>query len=268
LRASASEISSRLAAEADANQAERREAQGSLARERKRNLLAPCRRQQQRERQQAAEPRRRGDQMQPVGRAMEGAEPTGRRRGVTGMDQRRGERAGEQRRDHPARQIEVLWGDPTQGCGKQRRQHEPREPIMSEGGVEEHRPHNTADESFAWHALADVRGEHHQPRHARDQRGGKTPPGNAQQPRAQDFTRTLHLPHDRSDDRGAEDDGARQRQCRRKMERAYVDERITHPVPPGRRRAPNSRRTYLPTRKLYSPLVAWVSTEITRHSTL
>src|SRR5262249_46855247 len=180
----------------------------------------------------------------------------------------RGEGGGGRPRDPQAGQRGVLGGDRPKGWGKQRRQHEPREPIMSEGGVEEHRQHSTADESFAWRALADVRGEHHQPRHARDQRGGKTPPGNAQQQRAQDFTRALHLPRDRSDDRGVEDDGARQRQCRRKMERAYVDERITHPVPPGRRRAPNSRRTYLPTRKLYSPLVAWVSTEITRHSTL
>src|SRR5262249_6820481 len=144
----------------------------------------------------------------------------------------------------------------------------PADTFMPEGGGGAPRPQNPADESFAWRALADVRGEHHQPRHARDQRGGKTPPCNAQQPRAHGFTRTLHLPHDRSGDRGAEDDGARERQCRGKMDRAYVDERITHPVPPGRRRAPNSRRTYLPTRKLYSPLVAWVSAEITRHSTL
>src|SRR5215813_4084138 len=162
----------------------------------------------------------------------------------------------------------MLWRNPTQGSGKQRREHEPRERIMPECGVEKHRPQNAAGKNLARRALADLRGEQHQPRHARDQRGGKTPPGNAQQPRAQGFTRTLHLPHDRSDDRSAEDDGARQRQCRRKMERAYVDERITHPVPPARRRAPNSRQTYLPTRKLYSPLVAWVSTEITRHSTL
>src|SRR5262249_44264697 len=138
--------------------------------------------------QEAAEPCRRGNQMQPIGRAMEGAEPTGRRRGVTGMDQCRGERAGKQRRHRPARQIEVLWGDPTQGCGKQRRQHEPREPIMSEGGVEEHRPHNTADESFAWRALADVRGEHHQPRHARDQRGGGSRPWSRSEQATKNFT--------------------------------------------------------------------------------
>src|SRR5262249_9089395 len=55
---------------------------------------------------------------------------------------------------------------------------------------------------------------------------------------------------------------------RRKMDHAYEDQRITHPVPPGRRRARNSRRTYLPTRKMYSPLLEWVSTEVTRHSTL
>ena len=177
---------------ADADQAERREAQRSLARERKRNPLAPCRREQQRERQQAAEPGRRGDQMQPVSRAMEGAEPTGRRRGVTGMDRCGGKRAGEQRRDRPAPEIQMLWRDPTQGCGEQRRQHEPREPIMSESGVEEHRPHNAAEKSFARRALVDVRGEHDQPRHPRDQGGGKTPPRNAQQPRAQGFTPTLH----------------------------------------------------------------------------
>src|SRR5215510_16414064 len=139
---------------------------------------------------------------------------------------------------------------------------------MSECGVKKHRPQNAAGKNLARRAFADLRGEQHEPRRARDQGGDKTPPRNAQQPRAQGFTRTLHLPHDRPDDRGAENDGARQRQCRRKMDSAYKDERITHPVPPGRRRAPNSRRTYLPTRKVYSPLVAWVSTEITRHSTL
>jgi hypothetical protein len=206
--------------------------------------------------------------MQPVSRAMEGAEPTSRRGGVTGMDRCGGKRAGEQRRDHPAPEIQMLWRDPTQGCGEQRRQHEPREPIMSEGGVEEHRPNNAAEKSFARRALAHVRGEHGQPRHPRDQGGGKTPPRNAHEPRAQGFTPTLHWPHDRPDHRGGEDEGARQRQCRREMDRAYKDERITHSVPPRRRSAPNSRRTYLPTRKVYSPLVAWVSTEITRHSTL
>src|SRR5215468_7547519 len=139
---------------------------------------------------------------------------------------------------------------------------------MSERGVEEHHPHNAAEKSFARRGLADVRGEHDQPRHPRDQGGGKTPPRNAQQPRAEGFTPTLHWPHDRPDHRDAEDEGARQRQCRREMYRAYKDERITHPVPPGKRSAPNSRRTYLPTRKVYSPLLAWVSTEITRHSTL
>src|SRR5262245_22849624 len=70
--------------------------------------------------------------MQPVGGAMEGAEPIGGRRGVTGMHQCRGKRAGEQRGDCPARQVHMLGGNSTQGSGKQCRQHEPREPIMSE----------------------------------------------------------------------------------------------------------------------------------------
>src|SRR5262245_15326042 len=139
---------------------------------------------------------------------------------------------------------------------------------MSECGVEKHRPQNAAGKNLARRLLADLRGEQREPRRARDQGGCKTPPRNAQQLRAKGLTRTLHSPHVRPDDRGPEDDGARQRQCRRIMNSAYKDERITHPVPPGRQRAPNPRRTYLPTRKVYSPLVAWVSTEITRHSTL
>src|SRR6266516_3548806 len=161
--------------------------------------------------------------MQPVGGAMEGAEPTGGRRGVTGMDQCRGKRAGEQRRDRPPREIHMLCRNPTQGCGKQCHQHEPREPIMSEGGVEKHRRQNAIGKNLAQRALADLR---------------------------------------------TEDDGARQRQSRRIMDHAYKDQRITHPVPPGRRRAPNSRRTYFSTRKVYSPFVEWASTEVTRHSTL
>src|SRR5262249_36352839 len=168
----------------------------------------------------------------------------------------------------PPRQIHMLCGKPSQGCGKQRRQPEPREPIMSEGGVEKHRRQNALGKNLTRRALADLRSEQHEPCRTRDQRGGKTPPRNAHELGAQGRTGTPHLTHDRPGDHGAKDDGARQRQGRHKMDHAYEDQRITHPVPPGRRRAPNSRRTYLPTRKVYSPLLEWVSTEVTRHSTL
>src|SRR5262249_21870276 len=151
----------------------------------------------------------------------------------------------------------MLCGKPTQGCGKQCHQPEPREPVMSEGGVEKHRRQNALGKNLARCALADLRSEQHEPCRTRDQRGGKTPPRNAHEPRAQGCTSVLHLRHERPGDRGTEDEGARQRQSRRKVDHAYEDQRITHP-----------RRTYLPTRKVCSPLVEWVSTEVTRHSTL
>ena len=103
----------------------------------------------------------------------------------------------------------MLYGNSTQGSGKQCRQHEPREPIMSECCMEKHRPQNALGKNLARRALADLSGEQHQPRDTRDQRGGKTPPRNAHETRAQGCTGTPHLTHDRPGDRGAEDNGAR-----------------------------------------------------------
>src|SRR5215472_17270048 len=138
---------------------------------------------------------------------------------------------------------------------------------MSECCVEKHRPQNALGKNLARRALADLSGEQHQPRDTRDQRGGKTPPRNLHEPRAQGCTGTPHLTHDRPGDRAPKITApASDRVGAKWIMRMKIS---GSPTPsPRRRRAPNSRRTYLPTRKVYSPLLEWVSTEVTRHSTL